>query len=86
MAPEIQKKRTRPAARLGFLWILYRSSELVEEAQVVLEEQADVGNSVFSRSEAFDAESEGPAGAWTGKLCYNWGYLVWRGVSKRVES
>jgi hypothetical protein len=31
---------------------------LVEESQVVLEEQADVGNSVFSHSEAFDAEAE----------------------------
>jgi len=59
---------------------------LVEESQVVLEEQADVGNAVLSHSEAFDAEAEGPAGAWAGKLCYNWGYLGWRGISKRVES
>jgi hypothetical protein len=47
MAPEIQEKRTRAAARLGFLRILCRGSELVEEAQVVLEEQADVGHVVF---------------------------------------
>jgi len=66
--------------------IVRGSSELVEESQVVLEEQADVGNSVFSHSEAFDAEAEGPAGAWTGKLRYNWGYLGWRCALKGVES
>ena len=39
-----------------------RQSELFEEAQVVLEEQANVRDTVLSYREAFDAETESPAG------------------------
>jgi len=37
-------------------------SELVEETQVVFKKQTDVGDAVLSHSEAFHAETEGPAG------------------------
>ena len=36
--------------------------KLFEKAQVVLEEQANVGDTVLSHGEALDAETEGPAG------------------------
>jgi len=36
--------------------------ELVEEAEVVFEEPADVGDLVLTHGEPFDAEAEGPAG------------------------
>ena len=36
--------------------------ELVEEAEVVFVEEANIGDAEFSHSEAFDAEAEGPAG------------------------
>ena len=39
-----------------------RQSELFEEAQVVLEEQADIGDAILSHREALDAETEGPTG------------------------
>jgi len=41
---------------------IWLPSELVEEAKVVLEEQANVGDAVLAHGKAFDAESEGPAG------------------------
>ena len=36
--------------------------KLLEETQIVLEEQADVGDAVLSHGEALDAEAEGPTG------------------------
>ena len=36
--------------------------ELIEEAQIVLEEQADVGDAVLSHGESLDTETESPAG------------------------
>ena len=36
--------------------------ELAQKAEVVFEEEADVGDVVFSHSEPFNTETKGPAG------------------------
>lgn len=52
-----------------------RVLELVEESQVIFEEQADVGDVVFSHGEPFYAEAEGPAGVSFAVYAYSVEYV-----------
>src|SRR5580658_8052440 len=41
-------------------------SELLQKADVIFDEEANVVNAVFSHGDAFDAEAKGPAGEFVG--------------------
>jgi hypothetical protein len=58
-------KRKMGGKRLVFIFLTVKS-QLTQEPDVVLKQQADIGDSVFAHSEAFDAETEGKAGPFFG--------------------